>query len=228
MFEALNESIDSEQAYSLMFGLVDDSAKKGYIICDGVKGKITPTNKLLDDKNALEVYLSLEEKLDDEQIKKISQAIDLMSNLTFEEESFKNSLYEKIKYSPNGKIAYVEISPDDKEWKKLGGDTTRTSTILNRFRQEVLKKFNDVEVAITFYEAEGKYRLSAHSKTPTLLDFYNYIEKTRIPEFTKNAGGHKDRGGGKIYTTNPEVCHKWVQDIISCDDFYNSSAQYLH
>ena len=50
---------------------------------------------------------------------------------------------------------------------------------------------------------------------------YNYIEESKIPDFTKNAGGHKDRGGGKIFTTDPETCHKWVLDIISCADFYN-------
>ena len=221
LFEALNEPIDSQQAYSLMFGLVDDGAKKGYMVCDGNKGTITPTKKLIDDKNALDIFLNLEEKLSAEQIKKIAQAIDIMSNLSEEEQKFRASLYEKLQFSNNGKIAFVEIPPDDGEWKSLGGDNTRTSTILNRFRQDILKKSDDVEVVITFYEAEGKYRLSAHSKNPTLLNFYNYIEATKIPEFTKNAGGHKDRGGGKIYTIKPEICHKWVQDIISCEDFYN-------
>ncbi len=221
MFEALDEPISKEQAYSLMFGLVDDGAKKGYMICDGTNGTIIPTKKLIEDKNALEVFLNLESKLDDEQTKKIAQAIDIMSNLSEDEQKFKDSLFERLQYSNNGKIAFVEIPPDNKEWKNLGGDNSRTSTILNRFRQEVLKRFDNVEAAIVFYEAENKYRLSAHSKNPTLLDFYRYIEQTKIPEFTKNAGGHKDRGGGKIYTTNPEACHKWVQNIISCEDFYD-------
>ncbi len=221
IFEALDVDIDSEQAYSLMFGLIDDAAKKGYMICDGTEGTIHSTEKLTQDKNAYEVYSSLKRKLDDEQIKKIAMAIDIMSNLNEAEQNFKNSLYEKVLFSDNGKIAYVEIPPDDEEWKSLGGDNTRTSTILNRFRQNILKKYDNVELALTFYEAEGKYRLSAHSKNPDLLNFYNYVEETKIPGFTKNAGGHKDRGGGKIFTTDPETCHKWVSDIISCREFYN-------
>ena len=228
MFEALNEPIDSEQAYSLMFGLVDDGAKKGYVICDGKSGTIIPTKKLIEDKNAYDVFLNLEKKLNEEQIKKISQAIDIMSNLNKDEEDFKNSLYDRVKFSSNGKLAYVEIPPDDIKWHNLGGDNERTSTILNRFRQDMLRNNENLEVAIVFYEAEDKYRISAHSKNPTLLDFYNYVEKTKIPEFTKNAGGHKDRGGGKIYTTDPEICHKWVEDIISCSNFYDTTPASLH
>ena len=222
MFEALDIPVDKEQAYSLMFGFVDDVAKKGYIICDGQNGMLYPTEKLIKDKNALDVFIKLEQKLDDEQIKKIAQAIDIMSNLSDEELKFKNSLYERISYSDNGKIAYVELSPKDEQWQKLGGDNERTSTILNRFRQEILRKDENLEIAMTFYEAEGKYRISAHSKRPTLIDFYNYVEQNAIPDFTKNAGGHKDRGGGKIYTTDPEKCHEWVQDIVSCADFYDN------
>ena len=228
MFEALDVPISNEQAYSMMFGLVDDSAKKGYVVCDGKNGTITPTKKMIDDKNALDVFLNLEEKLDDEQIKKIAQAIDIMSNLSDEEIEFKNSLYERISYSDNGKIAYVELSPQDEQWQKLGGDNERTSTILNRFRQDILRQNENVEVAMVFYEAENKYRISAHSKKPTLIDFYNYVEQKAIPDFTKSAGGHKDRGGGKIYTTDPVICHNWVKDIISCADFYDTTCESLH
>lgn len=227
MFEALDEPISNEQAYSLMFGFVDDAAKRGLVTCDGKKGLVEPTQKLVEDKNALDVFLNLEEKLTDEQIGKIASAVDIMSNLTPLEKEFKNSLHDKIKLSDNGKIAYVEIPPKDKEWQRLGADNSRTSTILNRFRQNVLQnrfkdeKLNNVELVMVFYEAEGKYRLSAHSKNSTFLDFCDYVEQTRIPNFTQNAGGHKDRGGGKIFTTDPKECHKWVNTIISCSDFYD-------
>ena len=227
MFEALDEPINSDQAYSLLFGLVDDITKKGYVVCDSSDGTIEPTKKLIDDKNALEIFLKLEDKVSKEQISKIACAIDIMNNLTPEELAFKDSLHEKIKYSENKKIAYVEIPPKDEEWKNLGGDNSRTSTILNRFRQDVLnnvyddENLKDVELALVFYEAENKYRISAHSKNSTLLDFYNYVESTKIPHFTENAGGHKDRGGGKIFSTDPETCHQWVNDIVSCSKFYD-------
>ena len=227
MFEALRQPVSNTQAYSLMFGLVDDGAKKGYFVCDGKNGTITPTTKLVNDENAFDVYNKLNEKINDEQRKKIAKAIDIISNLTDEERAFQKSLYDKIKLSKNKKIAYIEIPPDDPEWTKLGSDNARTSKILNRFRQAILnneyhdEKLNDVVLALTFYEAEGNYRISAHSKEPSLLDFYKYIEDTKIPDFTKNAGGHSERGGGRIRTTNKKTCHKWVKDIVSCDEFYD-------
>lgn len=220
-FEALNKPVNNAQAFSLMYGFVDDGTKKGYFVCDGVQGAIIPTQKLIDDEKGFEIYVKLSQKIKKEQIKKIAQNIDVLSNLSEDEKKFKNSLYNRMEYSKNGKIAYVEIPPDDKQWMELGGDNSRTSAILNRFRQNILKDFKDIEAVFVFYEAEGRYKLSVHSSSPTLLDFFNYIEKTRIPNFTKNAGGHKERAGGKIFTIDPVKCHKWVEDIISCADFYD-------
>jgi hypothetical protein len=42
----------------------------------------------------------------------------------------------------------------------------------------------------------------------------------KIPNFTQNSGGHPTRAGGGINSNNPEICHKWVQNIISCDNFF--------
>ena len=200
---------------------MDDGAKKRCFVCDGREGVVRPTPKLIENKNALDVLVKLEDKIDNEQIKKVAMAVDILSNLTKEEEDFKNSLYGRINISKNKKVAWVEIPPDDKQWQDLGGDNSRVSTILNRFRQDVLNSREDIETIFVFYEAEGRYRFSVHSKTPTLHDFFNYIEQKHIPDFTKNAGGHKDRAGGKIFTVDPEKCHKWVEDIISCSDFYD-------
>ena len=227
MFEALDEPIDNPQAYSLMYGFADDSTKRGLLVCDGEKGEIKPSKKLIDDKNAYEIYNALKEKLTDEQIERIASSIDILANLTPLENKFKDSLKDKLRLSDNKKIAYVEIPPDDTMWHVLGADNSRTSTILNRFRQSVLRNdfkdssLDDVELAFVFYQAEDKYRISAHSKNSVLLDFYDYVEQNKIPEFTKNAGGHQDRGGGKIFTIDPKTCHKWVQDIISCQDFFS-------
>ena len=227
MFEALDEPVDNLQAYSLMYGFADDATKRGLLICDGGSGTITPDKKLIEDKNAYEVFCALKDKLTDEQIANIANNIDIMSNLTALEAMFKNGLKDKLCLSENKKIAYVEIPPDDTMWHVLGADNSRTSTILNRFRQSVLRNdfedenLEDVELALVFYQAEDKYRISAHSKTGVLLDFYDYVEQNKIPDFTQNAGGHQDRGGGKIFTIDPKVCHKWVQDIISCQDFFN-------
>ncbi|MBQ8635995.1 DHH family phosphoesterase [bacterium] len=219
-FEALGEDIDNNRAYDLFSGLVDDGVKKGIISCNGETGEIIPKKEIIRDKNAFEVYSKLKEKLTDEQVSAIAKNIDIISSLNEEQKSFKNSLEERIKFSKNGKIAYVEISPDDKEWKKLGGDNTITSTILNRFRTGILAnpKYDDVQMVMTFYEANGAYRMSAHSKDVSLLDYFKYVENNAIPDFTKHSGGHANRAGGGIIETNPKRCHRWVQKIISCDE----------
>ena len=219
-FEALGKDIDSNQAYDLFFGLVDDATKRNLVKCDGIKGTITAQSALYEDKNALEIYTKLREKLNDEQIKTIAKSVDLISSLNPIQQEFKDSLKDRLQYSDNGKIAYLEILADDSEWENLDGDNTITSTILNRFRQEVLAKNDEVEAVICFYEAHGNYRLSAHTKNPNLLNFFKYVEENKIPNFTQNSGGHPTRGGGGIKTNDPNVCHNWVQSIISCDEFF--------
>ena len=220
-FEALGQEITNEQAYDIFLGLVDDSTKRGAMSCNGKTGEIALKKEFINDENAFEIYSKVKEKLTETQIKEVAKSVDLASNLNEAQQAFKDSLKDKIKLSENGKIAYVEISPNDPEWKEVGGDNTVTSTILNRFRREILasKEYQDVEIVITFYEANGNYRLSAHTKKPILLDFYKYVENKKIEDFTKNAGGHPTRGGGGISTLNEKECHEWVEKIISCDDF---------
>lgn len=218
--EARGEKIDSSVAYDLLLGFVDDVVKRNLVKVDGINGTIIPQEALIEDKNAYEVFIKLKEKLSEGQIVKIAKTIDVLSSLTKEQQAFKNSLWDRLNYSKNGKIAYLEIAPNDEEWAELGGDNVITSRILNNFRQEVLVKNKDVEIAIAFYEAHGNYRLSAHSKNPKLLDFFKYVEESKIPKFTQSSGGHQTRGGGGIKTTNPLDCHNWVLDIVSCDEFY--------
>ena len=219
-FVALGEEVDTQRAYDLFSGLVDDIVKRNLVKCDGINGIIEPQAKLIEDKNAYEIFCKLKEKLTEEQILSIAKKIDVLSCLTPEQQAFKNSLYSKLNFSENGKIAYIAIAPDDEEWKALGGDNAVTSRILNNFRQEVLQKNDDVEIAIAFYEANGNYRLSAHAKEPILLQFFKYIEENKISKFSKNSGGHPTRGGGGINSNEPKICSNWVHDIVSCDDFF--------
>lgn len=221
-FEALGKEIDNSQAYDLFLGLVDDIVKRSLVKCDGKNGTITPQKALIDDKNAYEIFEKLKSKLTQEQIAKIAKDIDILSSLTKEQEEFKNSLKEKIQYSKNGKIAYLEIKPDDKQWENLGGDNVVTSRILNNFRQEILadEEFKDVDLVIAFYEAHGNYRLSAHSRNQNLLKFFKYVEENAIENFTKNSGGHPTRGGGGINTIDKDACSIWVEKIISCDKYF--------
>ncbi|MBQ7286791.1 MAG: hypothetical protein IJW73_03415 [Candidatus Gastranaerophilales bacterium] len=219
-FEALGEDIDSSSAYDLFTGLIDDAAKRNLVKCDGLAGKITAKKELIEDKNAYEIYSKLKSKLSDEQIRTIAKNIDAMSSLTFEQEKFKNSLMDRLKFSDDKKIAYLEIPSNDKEWESLGGDNTITSMILNRFRQEVLAKNPDVEIAFTFYEAHGAYRLSAHSRNTNLLDYFKSVEENNIPDFTQNSGGHPDRAGGSLNSIDPKICSEWVAKIVDNPEYF--------
>ena len=70
-----------------------------------------------------------------------------------------------MQISSNQKVAYVAIPPDDEQWQKLGGDNTVTSTILNRFRQEVLSENENIETLIEKAIAEEeKYNFNINYK----------------------------------------------------------------
>lgn len=218
MFEALEEDISDETAYDLFYGLADDCVKRGLVSCDGITGTITPDKKLICDKNAYEIYENLENRLTEEQIADIARKIDIMANLAPEFKEFYESLFEKIRISDDGKTACVEIPPDDPVWKNLGGDNTTTSTILNRFRQNILnnEKFKNTENAIVFYEAHGNYRFSIHSKNEKLDEFYDLALKTVKGYDNFTAGGHKSRGGGRITSVDKNMCHKFCKDVTDC------------
>ncbi len=224
LFEARNKEITKKTAYNLFYGLISDCNKRGFVHCDGIRGTITPCDSFKENKEAFEIYTALKEKLSDEEISDIARKIDITSGLTKEEKKFSNSLHEKIKFSKNKKIAYVVIPPDDKIWKSLGEDNTRTSAILNKFRQSILnskeEKYTTVKTVITFYKASDKYRMSIHSKEETLDKFYEYLKK-QIKNPTFSAGGHKKRGGGSINITNIKNCILWANEVIKYADFYD-------
>lgn len=225
-FEALGKDIDNQTAYNLFSGFVDDTQKRGLVICDGRKGTVKPTKKLATDANSYEIFKKLKSKLTKDQISAIAKNIDIMSSLTLPEKKFKSSLYNRLKFSKNGTIAYIEIPPFDRQWIELGMDNARTSTILNRFRQSVLNndfkdpRLDKVKTAATFYRAGNVYRVSLHSKEESLLDFFKYVDKNKIGNFALNSGGHQSRAGGKTPSVSKLACHRWVQSIVSCDDFY--------
>lgn len=223
-FEATNNKITKKTAYNLFYGLISDCDKRSLVHCDGINGTIRPYDSFKKNREAFEIYTALKEKLSNKEISDIARKIDITSKLTKEEKEFSNSLNKKIKFSKNKKIAYVIIPPDDKTWKSLGEDNTRTSAILNKFRQNILnskeEKYTTVKTVITFYKANDKYRMSIHSKEETLDKFYEYLKK-QIKNPTFATGGHKRRGGGSISITNIKNCILWANEVIKCADFYD-------
>lgn len=222
--EALGEDVDNQKAYNLFMGLVDDATKRGFVSCDGKNGKISLLEDAQEDGNFCEVYNALAKKLTKEQITEIAKKIDRTSELTESEQKLNDSLYDRIQLFGYKKIAAVVIDPDDELWEKCGGDTPVVSTILNRFRQNVLNnKFNDsnlkdVQIAMVFYKVSNTYRVSLHSKDISLHPVYKYIEK-ELPAGTFSIGGHTTRGGGKISATDKDSCKLWVNTVIrACEN----------
>ena len=176
---------------------------------------IKPEKKFQEDENAFAVYSILKNKLTNEQINEAINEVDVLSSLTLQQQQFKNSLKERLNVCDNGKVAFLEISPSDKEWQSIGGDNPTTSAILNRFRQEVLQENENIETVFVFYEAQGNYRLSVHSKNNKLVEFYDSaIRNLKYDGFS--IGGHNDRGGGKISSTDTTTCSLFVKDILKC------------
>ena len=217
-FEALNQDISRNQAFDIMSGFISDGVKKGILECDGKSGQILLTEKLVNDDNASEIFAKLVQKLSPDDMRQIAKNVDIMSNLTPDEIEFYNSLNNKVNFTDDKKVAYVEIPQDDKTWASLGGDNPRTSTILNRFRKNILRNMGNkgVKYAVVFYPSKYMYRLSIHSNTNNLNDFYNnaiYKFKRRYKDFS--IGGHRSRGGGKIVPFDKKECEYFSRDIIN-------------
>ena len=223
--EALGEDVDNEKAYNLFLGLVDDASKRGYVGCSARTGEVYLLNDALGDKNFLEVYNALINKLSDKQVSDIAKEVDRTANLTPDQTLLNSYLYNNIQYASNNKIAYVVIEPDNKVWKDAGGDTPVVSTILNKFRQDILlnrenkKEFKNLEIAMVFYEANGNYRVSLHSKNKNLHPIYRYVENN-CPAKNISIGGHTTRGGGRITSLDKDSQELWVSQLIeACKQF---------
>ena len=218
-FEALGEDINNENAYNMFLGLADDAYKRGYLICDAKNGVITPTKDAYEDENFIEVYDALKTRLDETQLKQIIHEVDRTAYLTEDEKNLQDFLYENITFTPDNKIAYVAIEPDNELWKKAGGDTPTVSTIMNKFRQDTLlnkendEKLKDLKVAMVFYKANGNYRVSLHSKDVDLHPIYQYIEEN-CPAKNISIGGHTTRGGGRIASVDKDSCNLWIKQVI--------------
>lgn len=218
--EAMGEDITHDGAYDAMCGLVSDSVKKGILECDAKKGTITLSDKFINDKNAFEIYSKLYSKLSKDDIKNITKSIDIMASLAPEQQEFYNSLYDRIQYSKDKKIAYVVIPPDDEQWNELGGDNPVTSTMLNKFRRTVLKdnkNYPDTQYAVVFYPSDNMYRLSIHTKSENMRKFFSravFELESKHNEFS--IGGHRSRGGGKIIPKSDSDCKKFIDDILDC------------
>lgn len=149
------------------------------------------------DKNSAQVLDRVENLLPTKDRININNKLDIISNLTPIEKDFRKSIASAVKVTPNGKLAYVVISPEDKElfnkWQEVGMDNPRSSNIMGDLRRRLingvesddlftakqLEKFKnsdgkiDIKGAIIFYptakdgNTRKSFQFSVHSKKDT-------------------------------------------------------------
>lgn len=231
-FEGLGEKINSKDSKSLYCGMVSDYKKSGLVKITNKDGnyELIKTDKLLKDKNSMEVMTKLENNLAEKDKKQIYKHLDPLSRLNADETTLRKKLFSNIKVTNNGKLAYVVIEPDDKLWAKVGMDTQKTSEILKDLRERVSsnsqeveeltksqkEKFKNVDTVIAFYRkseaADSKYRMSIHSKSNSALKLIDYVRENKDPNLI--AGGHSDRAGGEISSVKKSDVQNFVNNFI--------------
>ena len=214
--------------------MVSDYKKSELLKITNNKGKYTviKTNKLLQDKNSLEVFEKLENSLSKREKTDIYKHLDPLSRLTNEEKMLRKHLFENIHVSKNGKLAYVAIPPNDKLWKKVGMDTTATSEILKELSVKVSsndcnfellndkqkEKLKNVDTVIAFYRKSSdtnEYRMSIHSRSNSAIKL---IERAKEMNSEITAGGHADRAGGFINSIEENDTKNFIRAFVKASE----------
>ncbi len=230
-FEALGAKMTKQQLSSIFCGMVDDIQKFDIVNSkkrpdDTYECKLTENKNL--DKNTKEVFTKVSSSLTDFRKNEILEHLDILGNLSDEENAFMKKLFDGVKFSENGKFAYCIIDVNDEDWIKFGGDTNRTSAMIRDFRMRLIKnKFKDpliskplrenlknIKAAGIFYPDydEEIYKVSLHSKKDYVSRYQDYIKKNIYPGLT--AGGHSNRGGGRILTLDEDKCNEWASYFV--------------
>ncbi len=231
-FEGLGEKLSLKDKKNLYCGMVSDYKKSGLVSLNKSENsyELIKTNKLLNDKNSLDVFNKLDKSLSNKDKQEIYIHLDPLARLTNDEKVLQERLYSQLKVSSNGKMAYVVIPPNDKLWKKVGMDTPTTSEILKDIRTQVSTdsqkaeflsdeqklKMKDVDTVIAFYQKDNEYRMSIHSKSNSALKLIDYIKENINPDLI--AGGHADRAGGKIDSLKKEDVNNFINSFIKASD----------
>ncbi len=231
-FDGLKIKLNKESIKSLYCGMVSDYKKSGLLKITSDKGQYTlyKTDKFLQDKNSLEVFDKLDSKLTTKEKNKIYKHLDPLSRLSNDEKFLRKRLFKETKVTPNGKMAYIVISPNDSLWLKVGMDTPRTSEILKDLRvrisensqnvpmltQKQKEKMKNVDTVVAFYRKDNEYRMSIHSQSNSAIKLINYVKENLNPNII--AGGHSDRAGGKIDSITENDTTKFVNDFIKASE----------
>jgi len=207
-FDAIGHRATHEEARSLFAGMLDDTSKDGITKVNKL-GKVKVSAKVDDNGNTKEVMKNVLGRMRVfDKLAVLKHFADKIK-LTDKEIAFSKTLKDKTQYSNNGKFAYIEISPNDKEWEDLGRDTVRSTKVLQRFRKDSLEK-GDVDAVAVFYPTNGNiYKMSIQTKADYAKQIIDNIKAKTCPDL--RAGGHENRSGGTLKSLDAQKTHEWVE-----------------
>ncbi|MBR1681170.1 DHH family phosphoesterase [bacterium] len=215
-FDAIGHKINHEEGRSLLAGMLDDTSKDGFTKVSKF-GQIEVSDKTNDNGNTKTVMNNVLSKLNVLDKINVLKHFSDKAKLTDKEINFQKSLKERTQFSKNGKLAYLEIQQGDKDWEDMGRDTVRTKTVLGNYRKQMLENKNLDAVAVFFPTNEKDiYKMSILTRNDYAKQIIDEIKSTTYPELI--AGGHDDRSGGTINSTDKNVCHEWVNLFINAAD----------
>lgn len=227
--EALKVKLNPTSYESMYCGMLSDYQKHELINIKN--GHLIKNPKLFNDKNSLEVLEGVEKEVNEASRIKVLKHLDIMNSLTDKEKTFNAELFSSIKTTPNGKLAYVVIDPNDKHWRELGMDNDRNSLILRSLRIALLNSaeegspfnaeqkelFKNVKASMIFYRTSpkkhGLYQMSIHSKDGHAQNLIDYIKTNIDPNL--EAGGHKDRAGGRVHSLSKVETNKFINYFLT-------------
>ena len=210
--ESMNEKLTQKNLKKLYCGIISDYEKSKRIKFEKTSegSKIKKLVALDKDKNSAEILNIFEKSLNEKERIAIHNDLDIISNLTSQEQEFRQELFSNIKIISNGKMAYVIIDPKDKKWNTLTNEIKK-STILRDLRLRLINNIPEDEMfsssqkesfkngtdkinikgAIILYPIKNSdglkaYQISMHSKSGT-----GYTKKWR--EYAKKAYEEKER-----------------------------------
>ena len=201
-FEALGKKTSKEISRALFTGFQDDVSKdKSHL-----------------DKNSKEIQSKLIKSLNIIDLAKVGKHFIDKTKYTKDEKEFAKGLGQRTQYSNNGKLAYIEIKAEDKEWNKIGRNTERVVKILGKFRKQTLSNNKNLEAVAVFYPCSDgvTYKMSLLSNKDYAMKMVDYVKNNYNNNLV--AGGHNNRCGGTIQTTNPEEQHAWVNNFVKASE----------
>lgn len=209
-FESLGKKLNKNDLKSLYCGMLSDFEKSKLIMLKD--SKLIKLPELDADKNSKEILEKIESQLSSKDKEQIYRHLDIISNLTKKEKALQKRLQSEIKYTPNGKFAYVIIPLQDKQWKSLGMDTPRTSAIIKDLRITTLNNTPSIQGVMAFYSAEDCYKMSIHSRNDYAQKLRDYIVQNLNPKLI--AGGHPNRAGGHT-SLKPTDINQFIADFLT-------------